>query len=349
MSKINIYNLLRRFSHLGGSRMKLAALWTMHVTKRRYIGVFIDTVLACNYRCQMCYFSNEEERKQRLSGKLTNEQLTHIARSVFHRTIKLQIGCGAEPTMDINGALQLVQLGKAYGVPYIALTSNGALLSYDKLHALVEAGLDELTISLHGIHRETYEQLMGPTAKYDAFLTLLQSIRRIKEEFPLFDVRVNYTMNADNVDELVDFDSLFKDVPISQLQLRPVRKIGESAYRNFDLTHVAECLDTVVRPLAERCRKRGITVLLPEHIHVERFEGKEKTSARENLIALFTYINITPKSYPNHDIRFEQEDYESYSRRRHIGKRLFRSTFASQKKCLEEEQSLTNSLNYDIR
>ena len=349
MSKINIYNLLRRFSHLGGSRMKLAALWTMHVTKRRYIGVFIDTVLACNYRCQMCYFSNEEERKQRLSGKLTNEQLTHIARSVFHRTIKLQIGCGAEPTMDINGALQLVQLGKAYGVPYIALTSNGALLSYDKLHALVEAGLDELTISLHGIHRETYEQLMGPTAKYDAFLTLLQSIRRIKEEFPLFDVRVNYTMNADNVDELVEFDSLFKDVPISQLQLRPVRKIGESAYRNFDLTHVAECLDTVVRPLAERCRKRGITVLFPEHIHVERFEGKEKTSARENLIALFTYINITPKSDPNHDIRFEQEDYESYSRRRHIGKRLFRSTFASQKKCLEEEQSLTNSLNYDIR
>ena len=349
MSKINIYNLLRRFSHLGGSRMKLAALWTMHVTKRRYIGVFIDTVLACNYRCQMCYFSNEEERKQRLSGKLTNEQLAHIARSVFHRTIKLQIGCGAEPTMDINGALQLVQLGKAYGVPYIALTSNGALLSYDKLHALVEAGLDELTISLHGIHRETYEQLMGPTAKYDAFLTLLESIRRIKEEFPLFDVRVNYTMNADNVDELVDFDNLFKDVPISQLQLRPVRKIGESAYRNFDLTHVAECLDTVVRPLAERCRQRGITVLFPEHIHVERLEGKEKTSARENLIALFTYINITPKSYPNHDIRFEQEDYESYSRRRHIGKRLFRSIFASQKKCLEEEQSLTNSLNYDIR
>ena len=349
MSKINIYNLLRRFSHLGGSRMKLAALWTMHVTKRRYIGVFIDTVLACNYRCQMCYFSNEEERKQRLSGKLTNEQLTHIARSVFHRTIKLQIGCGAEPTMDINGALQLVQLGKAYGVPYIALTTNGALLSYDKLHALVEAGLDELTISLHGIHRETYEQLMGPTAKYDAFLTLLESIRRIKKEFPLFDVRVNYTMNADNVDELVDFDNLFKDVPISQLQLRPVRKIGESAYRNFDLTHVAECLDTVVHPLAERCRKQGITVLFPEHIHVERFEGKEKTSARENLIALFTYINITPKSYPNHDIRFEKEDYESYSRRRHIGKRLFRNIFASQKKCLEEEQSLTNSLNYDIR
>lgn len=349
MSKINIYSLLRRFSHLGGSRMKLAALWTMHVTKRRYIGVFIDTVLACNYRCMMCYFSNESERKKRISGKLTNEQLEHIAHSIFHRTIKLQIGCGAEPTMDMAGALQLVQLGKAYGVPYIALTSNGALLTYDKLHALVAAGLDELTISLHGIHRDTYEHLMGPTAKYDAFLSLLQSIRRIKEEFPLFDVRVNYTMNADNVDELVDFDTLFQDVPISQLQLRPVRKIGESAYQNFDLTHVAECLDTVVRPLAERCRQRGITVLFPEHFHVERFEGKEKVSARENLIPLFTYINITPKSYPNHDIHFEKENYEAYSRRIRVGKRLFKSIFATQKQCAKEEQSLTNSLNYDIR
>ena len=72
---MNIYSLLRRFSQLGGNRMKLAALWLMHVTHRRYIGVFIDTLLACNYRCRMCYFSNEEERQKRHGGRLTNEQL----------------------------------------------------------------------------------------------------------------------------------------------------------------------------------------------------------------------------------------------------------------------------------
>ena len=345
----NIYTLLRYFSHLGGSRMKMAALWLLHITHRRYIGVFIDPILACNYRCRMCYMSNEEERNKQRSGRLTNEQLEAIAQSIFHRTIKLQIGCAAEPTMDMKGALRLVELGKQYGVPYIALTSNGALMSYDKLYELVEAGLDELTVSLHGIHRETYTNMMGPTSDYEAFLTLLQSIRKIKTQFPKFDIRINYTMNADNVDELVDFDTLFADVPINQLQLRPIRRIGESDYQNFDLTHVSECLETVIRPLADRCRQKGITVLFPEQINIARFEGKEQASPRDNLIPLFTYYNITPKSYRYQSVHYEQESYEEYSRREHIAQRLFRGIWMSEKACQEEEQSFSNSLNYDIR
>lgn len=347
--KMNIYTLLRHFSHLGGSRMKLAALWMMHIMHRRYLGVFIDTVLTCNYRCQMCYLSNEEERKKRRSGRLTDEQLEAIAHSIFHRALKLQIGCAAEPTMDLKGALRLVQLGKQYGVPYISLTSNGALLKYDKLRELVKAGLDELTISLHGIHRETYQNLMGPTSDFDAFLELLQTIKRIKAEYPNFDIRVNYTMNADNVDELADFDTLFAEVPINQLQLRPIRRVGDSMYQNFDLTHVSECLETIVRPLAERCRKKGITVLFPEQINIERFEGIQTASPRDSLIPLFTYFNITPLSYARQNVHYETETYEAYSRRAHIAKRLFRSIWISEKVCIKEEHSFANSLNYDIR
>lgn len=346
---MDIYALLRRFSHLSGSRLKLTALWLLHSTRRRYIGVFIDPVLACNYRCRMCYFSNPEERAKRRSGKLDADQIEHIARSLFHRTLRLQIGCGAEPTMDPEGTMQLVRLGRQYGVPYIAMTSNGARLKYEQLVALVEAGLNELTISLHGIRRETYEQMMGKTASYDAFLELLQTIKRVKERFPAFDVRVNYTMNADNTDELAEFDTLFEGVPVNQLQLRPVRKIGESDYRNFDLTHVSECLETVIRPLAERCRQRGITVLFPEQIHIDRFAGTESSDPRENLIPLFTYINITPLSYPRHDIHFETERYEDYCRRVGLGRKLFKSIFASREACSNMENSLTNSLNYDIR
>jgi molybdenum cofactor biosynthesis enzyme MoaA len=346
--KAGLYTLLKRFSHLGGSRSRLAALWMMHVLHRRYTGVFIDSVLACNYRCRMCYFSNDAERAKR-RGRLTPEQTEAVARSVFSRTLKLQIGCGAEPTMDMAGALRLVQLGKQYGVPYISLTTNGALLAYDKLMELVQAGLDELTISLHGIHRDTYEQMMGRTADYDAFLTLLQSIRRVKEQYPGLEVRVNYTMNADNVDELADFDTLFGDIPVNLLQLRPVRKTGESEYTHFDLTHVSECLESVIRPLAERCRKKDITVLFPEQVNIDRFEGTEQTDPREELIPYFTYINITPLSYPGHDIRFDSETYDQYARRTGVGRQLFRSIFASREQCRQLHTTLANSLNYDIR
>ncbi|MBQ2540666.1 MAG: radical SAM protein [Paludibacteraceae bacterium] len=327
----------------------MAALWAMHVLRRRYVGVFIDTVLVCNYRCRMCYFSSEDERRKRRTGRLTEEQISCIARSVFHRTLKLQIGCGAEPTMDLAGALQLVEAGKQYGVPYISMTTNGVRLTEDDLLRLTEAGLDELTISLHGIRRETYNMLMGQTADYDGFLRLLQSIRHVKARFPKLNIRVNYTMNADNVDELAEFDSLFADIPINQLQLRPVREVGKSDYRNFDLSHVSECLDSVVRPLAERCRQRGITVLFPEQINIDRFAGTEQTDPRQDLVSLFAYINITPQSYPRHDIRFETETYEDYCRRTGIGRQLFRSIFATKAACKRMGTVLSNSLNYDIQ
>ena len=101
---INIYTTLRQFSHLGGSRMKLAAIWLMHLLHRRYLGVFVDPILACNYRCRMCYFSNPDERAKR-RGRMTKEQIEHVAQSVFKRSLKLQIGCGAEPSLDMEGSL----------------------------------------------------------------------------------------------------------------------------------------------------------------------------------------------------------------------------------------------------
>lgn len=345
---MNIYGWLRRFSHLGGARLKLAAMWVMHITGRRYLGVYIDPVLGCNYRCQMCYFSDEDTRRQR-HGRMTAQQIDNVARALFPSALKLQIGCGAEPSIDIRGTQHLIELGKNYHIPYISLTSNGVLLTEPVLQRLVVAGLDELTISLHGIHRDTYESLMGPTAKYDAFLSLLATLKNIKHNYPKFSIRVNYTMNADNVDELCDFDTLFADIPIDVLQLRPIRKIGHSQYSNFNLSHVSECLETIVRPLAERCRQRGTIVLFPEQINIEHFEGKVQSSAREQLIPLFTYFNITPQSYATNDIHFEDEDYNAYCRRRHIGKRMLESIVVSERNCAKMGSSLSNSLNYDIR
>lgn len=280
---------------------------------------------------------------------MTEQQIERVARALFARTLKLQIGCGAEPSIDLRGTLQLIALGKRYHVPNIAMTSNGVLLTEPILRQLVSTGLNELTISLHGVHRDTYERLMGATARYDNFLALLDNLKRIKQEFPKFSIRVNYTMNADNVDELCDFDTLFRDVPIDVLQLRPIRKIGASQYANFDLTHVAECLNTVIQPLAERFREKGTTLLVPEKVNIEHFEGKIQTSAREQLIPLFTYFNITPQSYATNDVHFEEEDYSGYCRRKHLGIQMLKAFIVSENQCWKIGSSLSNSLNYDIR
>lgn len=345
---MNVYRLLKYVSRIRSPRLRLLGLWGAHVFGRRYIGVFIDPILGCNYRCRMCYFSNTEVRRQK-RGRMQEKQLQDVAHSLFSRTLKLQIGCGAEPTLDLAGTLELIRLGRQYKVPYISLTTNGVLLTRETLTEMATAGLNELTVSLHGIRRDTYEQMMGSTADYEAFLRLLQTIRMVKKEFPDLNIRINYTMNADNVDELADFDTLFADVPVNQLQLRPVRKIGDSDYNNFDLQHVADCLETVIRPLAARCAKRGITVLAPEEKHIRRFEAKTRSTARERLLSLFTYYNVDAQSYETAAIRYGQESYDDYARRCHIGRRLWQGVWADEKACEQIGQGLSNALNYDIR
>ena len=62
----------------------------------------------------MCYFSDAEAAKN-MHGKFTTDDLEVIAKALFPRALRLQIGCGAEPTMSQN-LLQLVKLGKQYGV-----------------------------------------------------------------------------------------------------------------------------------------------------------------------------------------------------------------------------------------
>ena len=70
----NIYNILRLGTQIKSRRLKLLGIWLFHVLGKRYIGVFLDPVLACNFRCKMCYFSDEEKRKS-LRGTLKYEEI----------------------------------------------------------------------------------------------------------------------------------------------------------------------------------------------------------------------------------------------------------------------------------
>ena len=345
---MNIYRLLKIVNRIKSPRLQLLGLWGVHVLGKRYIGVFIDPILGCNYSCQMCYFSNPDVRREK-RGRMTTEQLDAVAKSLFKRTLKLQIGCGAEPTLDIEGSVHLIESGKTYGVPYISLTTNGVLLTKETLSRMAAAGLNELTISLHGVHKDTYERLMGPTSKYEAFVELLQVIKEVKQSYSGLNVRINYTMNADNVDELVDFDTLFGDFPINQLQLRPIRKIGDSKYSNFDLSHVSESLETIIRPLSERCRQKGITVLFPEQIHIDHFARTEKGSYRSRLLSGFTYHYISKQSYNQSELRYGTEDYAQFAHRTHIGRQIWKSIWCSEQQCAIINKGLQNALNYDIR
>lgn len=317
-------------------------LFLLHITGKRYLGVFLDPVMACNFRCKMCYFSDEEKRKS-MRGTLHSEELRLVAHALFHRALKLQIGCGTEPSLSKDLA-ELVRLAAQYNIPYISLTTNGSLLTRDKLMEMVASGLHEITISTHGVKKETYEYLMT-NGKFEDFLRLLSDLTAVKVVYPSFKIRINYTVNADNFQELGRFWDTFEGVPIDILQIRPVQKIGNTEYTNFQLAGIHACYDRVIAPLVNACKEKRVICIYPEK---EDLMALEQDSERlENDIESFTYCYISPRYCWEDDFDFRKDTFESYSRRIGLGRKIFKAIFRRKKKSAASG-AYTRKMNYTV-
>ena len=339
---MDIYRLMKYARRVKSPRLKMLGLWLMHVCRRRYLGLFFDPVLACNLQCRMCYFSDPERRKT-LHGVMPIERVRQLADGLFHRALKLQIGCGAEPTLYKN-LEEVVRLAKQKQVPYVSITTNGNLLTTEKLETLIAAGLDEMTLSVHGLKPTTYETLMQG-AKFGRFLSLLESIKAVKQEHPAFKVRINYTMNTDNVDDLALFPEVFRDVPIDVLQLRPVQKIGNSAYTDFSTDHILDVYNSIIAPLVMHCKALGITCLVPSKDAVSALP--DDTPPLEKAVYDMTYCNIEPTGW-NENYDLDHDTFETYSRRTHRARRMLKMVFCGAEKD-NGGKGKTKKMIYDVK
>lgn len=226
----------------------------------RHLIVRFDPVQACNLRCAMCYFSNDEWLQQNPANRFSADEISRLAAMFFWRALQLHIGAAMEPTV-YKDYPSLVTLGKRYKIPFIGFTTNGQLLTRTNIRLMMEAGLDEITLSTHGVRKQTYEtQMQG--ASFDTYHRNLKSIvdlkRQLGRKSPA--IRINYTVNPDNLSELQDFFVTFGDYDITTLQVRPVVDFGNTDYQNKKWANYGEYED-ILDFLMSECRRRGIYLL----------------------------------------------------------------------------------------
>jgi len=343
---MNFYKYAKKFLSIKSPRVKYLSLLGAHLTGMRYIGVYLDPVMACNIRCRMCSFSDPDRRPRPLP-EFTRERLALISRALFRRTLKLQIGCSAEPTLspDLEA---FVAEGRRAGIPAIELTTNGQLLDFDRLRALVESGLTGLTLSLHGTTRKTYEHLMQG-AKFDKLLRLVDAVGRVQQEHPDFLLRINYTFNNLNVGEMSDIPRLFEGAKISVLQIRPIQNLGDNtAYNDFDLSDIYKRYDELVMPIRRWAADNGVLCVAPERENLLALEEGE-VDAVAAVMEHITYCFVTSTSAYHADFDPETEDFDAYQRRHGIVRRLARAAITGRFDIDSLKINVTKKLNYTIK
>ncbi|HLV40120.1 radical SAM protein [Xanthomarina sp.] len=331
---MNIYKLLQLNRKIKSHRIKFLGLYMLHQFNQRYLAVNLDPVLACNLRCKMCYFTDADYVKT-LKGQFKDDELEQVAKTIFRRALKLQIGCGTEPTL-YKDLVKVVALGKQYNVPYISITTNANLLDEEKIEALLKAGLNEFTISLHGVHKESYENFMQK-ASYEKFHNAFNAFQKLKKQYD-FKVRINYTFNKDNFYELADFFKHFNGESFDILQIRPIQKIGNTEYNDFNLDSIRDDYAELIEGIRSQCKENQITLLAPNSI------PKNQSVNASSLIFDYTFCYVSPQKFWKNGFDWNNESFNAYSQK--IGwSRLLRSNIFKSEK---ELKSLANRLNYEI-
>jgi molybdenum cofactor biosynthesis enzyme MoaA len=336
------YQLLRMNRLLRSHRIKCLGVLAADKLRLRHLSMRFDPFVGCNLRCQMCYFSTAEFQSRK-AEILSLQDYTKIAKLMFGKAIQVVLGTGAEPTVHPN-LVQMVEIAKVqYKVPFVSISTNAQLLTMEMAQGLLQAGLDEITISMHGVRKETYERLQPP-AVFEKLHRAFEVLTKLSQERTRpFRVRVNFTVNPDNHGELGEFFEVFGKYKIDILQVRKIFDLGDAAYTKRDLSPMAESLEKTVSSLALECRRRKMTFLRPSFGSAE-----EDSNPLATILLPLVHRHVTPSKVWKQDFDWRNETYDAYLNRVGWHRELWRMAFRSPERVASEIQEKDRSLGYNV-
>ncbi len=180
---------------------------------------------ACNNHCAFCL--------DELAGDKTmvpeQEVLDEIERGRRRGATRLILS-GGEPTIHPRFVC-LVRAGKEAGYGHVQVVTNGRMLAYERLlRRAVDAGLDEVTFSIHGPDARMHDSLVGAPGAFDQTVAAL----RLAMASGLV-VSVDVCINRVNVWRLAEIVERFWGLGVTEFDLLQVIPFGR-AFVNGEAT-----------------------------------------------------------------------------------------------------------------
>jgi MoaA/NifB/PqqE/SkfB family radical SAM enzyme len=98
----------------------------------------------------------------------------------------------------------MIKLINAYGFRS-HITTNGTLLTRDKINSLIESGLNSICISIDAFQASTLAKLRPGSQNYDIFGNTKKLVEENRKRGKKLEIGLSYTLNGYNVNELKEF------------------------------------------------------------------------------------------------------------------------------------------------
>ncbi len=207
--------------------------------------IYIDPSSACNFKCNFCCHSIIPDQIKRLGFKPQIMDF-HLFCSIieqikyFPDKIKmLSLFLVGEPLLNKKLPDMIAYAKKANIADRIFLTTNGSLLTKQVNRILIEAGLDEILISVEALDTEKYFEISSVNIDYGLFVDNIRDLYENRKNCKVFVKIVDTGMNNyeiekfhsmyDKICDLAYIESVmpvFKGVDYSNNNFPKSNKIG---------------------------------------------------------------------------------------------------------------------------
>ncbi len=208
-----------------------------HIKESLYFPKYfeIETVNACNARCVMCTIDDwEKVRNPIMSDKLFEKFVKEI--SDHHKWVdQVSLNRDGEPTLDKNLHKKIKSL-KDTGIKQVTMATNVQLLDEKRIHQYLDAGLDDIMVSIDGISKKTFEEIRV-NLNYETVVQNTLNLIKIRDQknSPLI-IRLRMIIMDSNKHEVQDWISFWKDKigPNDQVYAKAAHTWGNQLNRETD-------------------------------------------------------------------------------------------------------------------
>lgn len=137
--------------------------------------LFIDPASSCNFQCTFCPTGDRSliRGTGRYQGVMDLDLFRKIIDDLeaFDQPLKvLRLYKDGEPLLNKNLA-EMVRYAKQSGkIPYVDTTTNGSLMTPERMGPIIEAGLDKINISVDGMTKDQYKKFTAFDFDFEAFV-----------------------------------------------------------------------------------------------------------------------------------------------------------------------------------
>jgi len=174
---------------------------------------------ACNNKCIFCL-----DKEPQNGSVLTMKQIKKDFSDGLKKGCQQVILSGGEATIHPS-FLEIVALAKKMGYKKIQVITNGRMFSYKKfLEAAVDAGVNEITFSLHGHNSALHDLQTGIAGSFNqATKGLVNALKN-----PRLIVNIDIVINKNNYKQLANVMKFYIELGVGEFDLLQIIPFGRA-------------------------------------------------------------------------------------------------------------------------